>query len=401
MRLLAILGAALVRPLLASPPSQWEKPAFELAEQIAGILGPGQARLTVRNLSNVPVDDIPAIRQVLEQDLKARGVLASGAESAITIRVTLSENVRVRLWVAEIAEGSETHVAMVELPPGNAPTPQAANGMTLRKQTVSTTKDAVLATLEIANSLVVLEPEEIVIYSDAGAGWAERKRVGIGKKRPLPRDPRGVMVASSSGQGFEAYVAGTACSGSYAPEQPEGEWSVRCHESDDPWPLGAVNFSGAAPLRAFYSAALDYFTGVVTPSIGADSPPFYAAALVPRSSGAGLLLNGIDGKVEIAESGILKTVSGARDWGSDFAALQSGCGAGTQIVVSSSGEAAMDSLRAYELPAQEAIPASAPMPVEGTVMALWSAPDGKSVLAVVRGPAGDFEVDRVTVLCDE
>ena len=84
----------------------------------------------------------------------------------------------------------------------------------------------------------------------------------------------------------------------------------------------------------------------------------------------------------------------------DFAALQSACGAGTQIIASSSGEAAGDSLRAYELPALEAIPASPPLSMTGTVTQIWAAPDGKSVLAVLRSAADEFEVDRVTALCN-
>ena len=59
-----------------------------------------------------------------------------------------------------------------------------------------------------------------------------------------------------------------------------------------------------------------------------------------------------------------------------------------------------DSLRAYEMPAQEAIPASAPLAMDGTVTALWTAPDGKSVYAVVRNAADEYEVDRVTALCN-
>jgi len=155
------------------------------------------------------------------------------------------------------------------------------------------------------------------------------------------------------------------------------------------------------PISAFYNSARNYFTGVISPSVGVDLPPFYAAALLPRSAGNGaLLIGGIDGKVQMAENGALKVVTGTRDWGSDFAVLHSGCGAGVQVITSSSGEAANDSLRAYELPALEAVPASAPLAIDGTVTALWAAPDGKSVLAVVRNAANQYEVDRVTALCN-
>ena len=193
------------------------------------------------------------------------------------------------------------------------------------------------------------------------------------------------------------------------------DWTVRCRESDDPWLLtqappaamGAATDANVndGAIHAFYNAARNYFTGVVTPSLGVDVPPFYSAALIPRPDGAGLLINGIDGKVQLVETATSKTVAGTRDWGSDLADLHSGCGTGAQIVASGSGEAAADSLRAYELPALEAIPAGPPLAMDGTVTALWTAPDGKSIFAVVREPAGhgqadSYEVDRVTANCN-
>jgi hypothetical protein len=132
-----------------------------------------------------------------------------------------------------------------------------------------------------------------------------------------------------------------------------------------------------------------------------DLPPFYSGTTVPRpAGGAALLIGGIDGKVQLVENGALWQVAGTRDWGSDFAVLHSGCGAGAQIIASGSGEAQHDSLRAYELPALEAVTASAPWAVEGTVTALESAADGKSVFAVVRKANDQYEVDRVTALCN-
>jgi hypothetical protein len=402
-----LVGAILIELIgltaaAAPAPGPWDQPAANLAEQVAGILGPGQARLTIRNLSTVPIDQIPVIRRLLEQDLKTHGVLASGAESANTIRVTLSENARERLWVAEVIEGNETRVAMVHVEAGSTQQALSGGGLTLRKQTLFTTGDEVLAVLEAPNGLVVVEPEQIVIEARTAETWEVLKEMGIGQTRPLVRDPRGVILPSSDGSGFEAFVAGSTCGGTAS----AGEWTVRCHESDDPWPIvqgtvpqpsGVLN---AIPLKAFDNAARNYYTGVLTPGIGVDLPPFYTAALLPRADGAALLINGIEGKVQIVTNGKLKTVSGTRDWGSDFAALNTGCVAGTQIVASSSGEATADSLRAYELPAQEAIPASAPLAMDGTVTALWAAPDGKSLFATVRSAANQYEVDRVTASCN-
>ena len=90
---------------------------------------------------------------------------------------------------------------------------------------------------------------------------------------------------------------------------------------------------------------------------------------------------------------------------SDFAAIQSGCGSGTQIVASGSGSAVQDSLRAYEIPALEATPASAALTGDGSITALWTAPGGKSIVAIVRnspqqGQPFQYEVDRVTATCN-
>jgi len=408
MKLVCLIAVTLsgVSGLLAQAPnpapSPWEQPAAALAEQVAGILGPGQAHLTIRNLSTVPIEQIPSIRRLLEQDLKTHGVLVSGTESANTIRVTLSENARERLWVAEVIEGDETRVAMVRLDPGATQQTQSPSGLTLRKQTVLATSDPVLAVLETPNGLIAVEPEEIVIFNHTPDGWREQKHVGIGQARPLTRDPRAAIFLSADSSGWKAFTAGSACTGSYQAAQSSSEWTVHCHESDDPWPIAESDTASSSDsIKAFYNAARNYFTGVVTPGLNSDLPPFYSASLIPHpASNAALLINGIDGKVQLTEGGALKPVAGARDWGSDFAALLTGCASGTQIIASSSGAANNDSLRAYDLPAQEAIPASAPLTMDGAVTALVASPDAKSLIAIVRTAANQYEVDRVTASCN-
>ncbi|MGC1423868.1 MAG: hypothetical protein WA354_11300 [Terracidiphilus sp.] len=394
-------------------PSRWAQPAAELAGQVADILGPGQAQLTIRSLSTIQMNELPSIRKLLEQDLKARGVLLSGAEGANAIRVTLSENARERLWVAEVREGSEAHVAMVHVDASTEPVAVANAQMVLRKQKViglfnrigGVVRDnPILAAAEINGHFVVMYADRISIFTALAGGWTESNAFLIDKK--LSRDPRGVLLPTADGGGFTAYAPGAQCAGSYSlplsgPTQDSG-WSVRCHASDDPWPVyQSGDASGAPSLKAFYNPARDFFTGIVTPSIGVDLAAFYSAGMIPRAAGgAALLLAGIDGNVSIVENGMMRPIAGTRDWGSDFAVMRSGCGAGTQVIASSSGEAMSDSLRSFEIPGLEAIPASGSLAMDGTVMALWTAQDGKSVLAAVRNAAGEYEVDRVTALCN-
>jgi hypothetical protein len=398
--------------IAAAAPSRWEQPANALAEQIAGILGPSQAQLSIRNLSTIAAAEIAPIRRLLEQDLKGRGVAVSGIESANTIRITLSESARARVWVAEIVQGNETRVAMVELP---LEAPRAAaveQRILLRKEKYlggaefSQPGEPVLAAIETSGGLVVLEREEISFFAQTPGGWKQQKSVPIGQRLPLTRDAHGILRATAGGE-FSASVPGMECSGTYSPAMENGgrmgEWAVRCGPSDDPWTIEqtASGSAGGSELKAFYNAARNYFTGVVTPSVGVDLPPFYSAGLIPRAGGGvALLLTGIDGKVQLVDNGALRTVTGTRDWGSDFAVMRSECGSGTQVIASGSGEAASDSLRAYELPAQEAVAVSGAAAMDGTVTALWTAPDAKSVFAVVRSATNEYEVDRVTALCN-
>ena len=407
MRLAAlVICSAMGFAAAAAPsPGPWDQPAEALAEQIAGILGPGPVELSIHNLSSTPNSEVGPIRRLIEQDLKEHGVTISAAQTANAIHITLSESARQRVWVAEVVEGDDTQVAMVELPPAKLQQTQSVGGLMLRKEQIIADSGPILAALEVGVSLVVVEPQQIVIYAAAGSGWQAQQRAGIVQRLPLARDPRGILLSTADRAGFEGFLAGVECMGSAPAANQPGSWSVQCHASDDPWTIlqapAQVNGTAPAPVfKAFYNASRDYFVGVVTPGVGVDLPGFYSAALVPRAVGNGaFLIAGVDGKVQLAENGVLATVAGTRDWGSDLAVLRSGCGTGTQVIASGSGEAVSDSLRAYELPALEAVPASAPLVMEGTVTAMWPAPDAKSVFAVVR-KANEYEVDRVTALCN-
>ena len=408
-------SALLMTGALFATPAQveWEQPAATLADQIAGVLGPGQATLSVRNLSSIANSDIPRIRTLLEKDLKAHGIVLATGESANTVLVTLGQNDRGRLWVAEIAEGNETRVLIVPAGSGEPQTRAVADYMTLRRERLPIMLNSVpgvipnsqvLSALESGSTMITLSPDALEVYTFNEGGWLHKTPYDLGQNRTLSRDARGILLPTADRPGFTAYAPGAECTGTRAAmdaTQAADNWIVHCHASDEPWPILQNNDpSNPVAIKAFYNSARNYFTGVITPTLGIDLPPFYSAALLQRANGPALLIGGIEGKVQVVDNGVLKPVRGTRDWGSDFVLLKSGCGSGAQVIASGSGEAASDSLRAYEMPAQEAVPASAPLAMNGTVTALWATPDGKSLLAAVRQASGDYEVDRVTALCN-
>lgn len=416
-----ILGAVLLFHCLAiaQTASPWARPAGELAGRIAEILGPASAHVTVRNLSTLPDDQVAIISRLLDDDLKASGVSISSGDSANSIRITLSESTAGGLWVAEVAEGNETHVVMLPVAIAPADAPAAREKITLHRQVVARASELrpdqgsagsvqpILAAAEIGSELAVLTPERVAIFASTPAGWTEREHADFPASHAFSRDPRGTLFVTQDGSAIHAFAPGVACSESLssaaAASQSAGA-GMHCESGDDPWPLTP---GGSGPsIRAFYNPGRDYFTGVIVPGIGVDLPPFYTSAVLQgRSSGAALLVAGIDGKVILAENGQLLPAGGTRDWGSDFAVLNSPCGGGAEVLASSSGEALNDSLRAYEIPAQEAVAVSDPLSLGGSAMAVSPAADGKSVLAIVRTTADegrrfDYEVDRVTATCN-
>jgi hypothetical protein len=403
-RSLWLAVAALLCLVPAARAANWEQPASDLAKQIAALAGPGPARLTIRNDSSLAAIEVPVIRRLLERDLRWFGVVTGGGDSATLIQVTLSENLQGGLWVVEVVEGTETRVTMLPVALGAAAAVSGPASLVVRRTLLLTVTEPVLDAQILAVGtlprLVVLEPEQIVTYvrstegvafaSAAQSTWVEEQRFPIPHSRPFPRDVRGQLMAPQDHL-FDAYLPGVACSGTNTGAQV----AVTCADSDDPWAVGASR-------RAFYNAMRDSFTGVLASGFGMEVPAFYEASDIPRPTGTGMLLNTVDGRLLLIENNTLKPVTGASDWGSDFAVIRSECGSGVQVLVSGSGAAAAgDSLRAWEIVGREAIGVSPPLPVEGTVMAIHAENGGNSATVIVRREAPlRYEVWNGTALCN-
>jgi hypothetical protein len=437
--LLLGLALALGNCGIASAAIDPTAPAAELAKRIAALSGPGPAKLVVKNRSSLKAEQVAEIRKLLERDLRGLGVIAeeSGAETAATIRVTLSTNAAGGLWVAEVEEGTELRVAMIPAQLETPAPPQSDAGITLGKTLVWKQKEPILDLLFVASAtsrrMIALEPERIVSYIATPGGdansWKLEQQFPIAHARPFPRDMRGRLflgTAIGAEHLFVAFLPGAQCSGEEQADQRNGQLAVACEDGDDPWPIPGFAAVAAKPepdaapaprpveQRAFYNSARNYFTGVLSPGLNLRLSPFYSAAAIVRPSGTAMVLSGIDGKFAMFENGsgngLGKRLSGTRDWGSDLAAIRSGCGSGTQIVASASGTASADSLRAYEVVGREAAPVSPPLEMDGAITAIWPATDSASATVVVRReetavggsapPQEDYEVVRVSAHCN-
>jgi len=106
--------------------------------------------------------------------------------------------------------------------------------------------------------------------------------------------------------------------------------------------------------------------------------------------------------------GQLHVVDGVSDevtrfgWGSNLASVRTPCGAGWQVLASSSGEQAEDSVRAYEIPDHDPVAVSAAIDFPGAITALWTEARGDSAVAVIRDRETQaYAAYRLAVACSQ
>jgi hypothetical protein len=350
--------------------------------------------LTMANRSNLADDDVAAIRHALERELRSAGLTVRSKDADSAVRVTLSQNTNGLLWVAEVQEGSEIKVAMLPVE-GSSPAAgvPVAPAITLHANLIHAQAEPILdvATLGTGSDqhIAILSPQFIRLYAQTPGNWMAVGSFGIAHTQPFPRDIRGHMVPASD-HVFDAYLPGVVCA---ATKNSDG-WAltITCSDSDDPWPL--------ASQKAYYNSARNFFTGVLTPGFGPKLPPFYSAAEITRAGGNTFLFNDVGGTVHGLEGNSQRTLIGTRDWGSDFAAVRSGCGQGTQLLTSAAGWPTSDSIRAYEISGREATPVSAPLNFDGIVTAVWPSTDSTSAVVVVeKQQESRYEAYSVSVVC--
>ena len=367
---------------------KWEGAATELSRRIVALAGSGPLSLDLRNASSLSPDQVASIRRSIESDLRSRGVAVRDAGST-SVRITLSENFRGWLWIVEVAGSQEPKVSILSIPrESSAASPNGS--MTLRRTILFAGTDEILDAAALSKNgdhVVVLSPSYInVLKADASTRTWELEQSWSVPHQTYPRDLRGRLQMDSEGE-FTAYLPGIHCHGKALQKD-----SPQCATSDDPWWLGGST-------NAFFNSARNHFTGVV-PGLVRTLPAFYSAALIKRRNET-WIIDTLDGQVNVLDGTVLRAVGGTRDWGSDLASVRSGCGSGTQVLATSSGEGGSDTLRAFEVPELEAVPVSAPLVFEGTITALWTKPQGDSAVAVVQTPAGSYEAYNVSIACSQ
>jgi hypothetical protein len=379
--------------------ADWRASEEQLARKIAAATGPGAVALDTANRSSLSRSDVEQIRRGLLAELGALGLRFVNADQAsATVQVTFSENLQNYVWVAEIRQGNnETSAVMVATPRPILSAESSPPAALIIQKTLLWTDENRILDVALVNStpqyMIVLEPQSVLLFRFQDGRSQQAQSLPILHSHPWARDLRGRLILRKDHL-FDAYLPGIFCrSSTIAP------LTLKCYESDDPWPLG----TGESGLSAFFAPSRNFFTGALSPGIERQTTvgAFYSAAVLPRDKYKLWIFAGVDRQVHLLD-GMRDQPVEKLDWGSDIAGVHSGCGLGWQVLVTGTGQAAVETARAFEIADREPVAIGRPVEFNGSITALWADADESGAIAVSQNSeTGKYEAYRLSIICGE
>jgi hypothetical protein len=392
-RILCALALALPLGTVAQPntSSPMVVAAEELVQQILSRSGsPSAVAVDFQNVSSLSAETQETVQTAVFNAFRNAGTRVVRPEQAVTsVQIVFSEDLQGYLWIGVVHEGSGSQSVMKRLA---RPERLAARApvLTLRKIPVWQQEDPILDFYADNQNLVLLEPEQVSLYTNDSGQWRGRYTLAIAHEQPWPRDLRG-RLKLNGGQ-ITVFLPGTLCGGAIVPP------SIECHSSDDPWSVDQGQF------MAFYTPRRNFFTGILS-GLGAGSSvlPFFSGVTWPVGDQRQWLFAGIDGRSRLYQNDLSTPAAVFNSWGGNLAGVHSNCGSGWQVLVTASTDSVHpDSIQAIEVAGREAQPASSSIDLAGPVLALWtSGKSGETVNGISQSTAtGRYEAFTLTVTCN-
>src|SRR5216684_3653784 len=350
--------------------------AVQLAARISSLL---QRRATVsldfQNLTPLPPPESSSFRSGLERELRKAGLAVAATQPDVKLRVTISENARGLLFVAEVLTGDARQVVMM---PWTAPAPvDDKRQLQLSRKLIWEQTEPILdfLMLDSGSQLLLLTTSKISINRLAEGKWIPSTQAALALAKPLTRDPRGRI--QSTADTFRIYVPGTTCLGVLQPAI-----KLTCSSANETWLAGSRDPDLAVRWvtdRNFLES--DGFRG-----------NFFTA-------GSGLFA-GTDGRSHDRTGDV---VAGTSAWGSDVVGIENPCGPSPLMLASKSGDGVEhDQIQVYEIGRGQVTPASEPMDLPGPVTALWpSETRGQATLVIHNSKTGNYEASLLGVTCTQ
>jgi hypothetical protein len=365
----------LILPCLAEAQSMPEA-AAQLVVRISSLL---QRRATVsldfQNMTALPPVESSSFRSALEQELPRAGLAVATTQPEVRLRVTISENTRGLLFVAEVLTGDIRQVVMM---PWTAPAHvEEKRQLQLTRKKVWDQPEPILDFLmrDSGSQLLLLTASRVSINRFVEGKWMALSQAALALAKPLPRDPRGRI--QNTADTFRIYVPGTTCLGVLQPaikltcSTANETWmaSPRDSESDVRW-VADRNFLESDGFReTFFTAGVGLFAAT-------------------------------DGRHHNRTGDI---VAGTGGWGSDVASIENPCGPGPLLLVAKGGDGLEhDQIQVYEVGRGQVSAASEPMDLPGAVTALWPADArGQATLVIRNSKTGNYEASLLGLACTQ
>lgn len=308
-----------------------------LAKKISLRLAPAEiVRLTVRNSSSLPPAEAGKIQPALARALQRR----IREPKPVDVAVTVAENLRGYILVAEIRRENDTSVETVEFRSAPAAAP-ARSTLTLESKVIWEQDAPILDLMPLGDQILVLDTGGVSLYSRDSGKW---EKTASASMVTSARDPRGRMEMKDRMLAVD--LPGATCSVPSTLASP-----MACEEGG--------RFKPANNTQDLHDWRGQFFS---TAELGGDT-----------------IVTETDGRTHVydpahAPQAVFET------WGSDFAVLPT-CG-GRHLAAASPGDRrSPDSIAVYDLVDRAPVRVSELVEFPGPVTALWPAKDGALAIA--------------------
>jgi hypothetical protein len=207
-RTILFFFALLVMPKVAIS-ATLEDAARELARKVAAALPPrDRVSIEMRNISSLAADEVVVVEQTLTNELQDQTVRAAlDSATVVNVRVTLSQNIKHFLWIAEVSRGDSPQVVLLAVPRSSEDrTVSSAMPMTLRSEKFwegsQRILDAILAKASNGDSLLILLTRDGIQIREIGSDNVSI--VPIPVDPIVRRDPLGGLEQTDNGITFKS-----------------------------------------------------------------------------------------------------------------------------------------------------------------------------------------------------